>query len=107
MDGMADMILEHTWSFLKDFPMIDTVLSAKAKTQIGIGSASTFRSDYWVASLTGLAQFGGASDEEIEEAIAVALGITRDSLYLNGISCDHETFMGELAQVAELAQSGD
>ena len=62
--------------------------------------------------LTGLAQLAGASEEEIEEAIAVALGITRDSLYLNslylnGISCDPETFMGELAQVAELAQSGD
>ena len=57
--------------------------------------------------LTGLAQLRGASNEEIAEAIAVASGIAKDSLYLNGISYDHETFMGELAQVAEHAQSGD
>ena len=57
--------------------------------------------------LTGLAQRGGASDEEIAEAITVASGVARDSVYLNGIAYDHETFMGELAQVAEHAQSGD
>ena len=107
MEGMADMILEHTWSFLKDFLMIDTALSAKTKALIGIGSASTLRCDYWVPFLTGLAQLGGASDEEIAEAITVASGVARDSVYLNGIAYDHETFMGELAQVAEHAQSGD
>ena len=50
--------------------------------------------------LTGLAQLGGASDEEIAEAIAVASGVARDSVYLNGISYDHGQFMDELAQVA-------
>ena len=57
--------------------------------------------------LTGLAQLGGASDEEIAEAIAVASGVARDSVYLNGISYDHGQFMDELAQGAEHAQSGD
>ena len=57
--------------------------------------------------LTGLAQLGGASDEEIAEAIAVASGVARDSVNLNGISYDHGQFMDELAQVAEHAQSGD
>ena len=46
MDGMGDMILEHTWSFLKDFLMVDTALSSKTKALIGIGAASTFRCDY-------------------------------------------------------------
>ncbi|MQG00689.1 MAG: carboxymuconolactone decarboxylase family protein [SAR202 cluster bacterium] len=107
MEGMADMILEHTWSFLKDFLMIDTALSAKTKALIGIGSASTLRCDYWVPFLAGLAQLGGASDEEIAEAITVASGVARDSVYLNGIAYDQATFMGELAQVAEHVQSGD
>ena len=87
--------------------MIDTVLFAKAKALIGIGSASTFRCDYWVPSLTELAQLGGVSDEEIADAIAVASGVARDSVYLNGIAYDNVTFMWELAQVAEHAQFGD
>ena len=58
-------------------------------------------------SLTELAQLGGVSDEEIAEAIAVASGVARDSVYLNGIAYYHATFMGELRQVAEHAQSGD
>ena len=32
MDGMPNMVLEHTWAFLKDFLKVDTVLSAKNKT---------------------------------------------------------------------------
>gem|GEM_PF-928457 len=39
MDGMLDMVLEHTWAFLKDFLKVDTVLSAKNKALIGIGVA--------------------------------------------------------------------
>lgn len=39
MDGMPDMVLEHTWAFLKDFLMVDTALSAKNKALIGIGVA--------------------------------------------------------------------
>ena len=31
MDGMLDMVLEHTWAFLKDFLKVDTVLSAKTR----------------------------------------------------------------------------
>ena len=46
MDGMPDMVLEHTWAFLKDFLMVDTALSAKNKALIGIGAASTFRCNY-------------------------------------------------------------
>ena len=46
MDGMPDMVLEHTWAFLKDLLMVDTALSAKNKALIGIGAASTFRCDY-------------------------------------------------------------
>ena len=39
MDGMPNMVLEHTWAFLKDFLKADTVLSAKNKALIGIGAA--------------------------------------------------------------------
>ena len=46
IDGRPDMVLEHTWAFLKDFLMVDTALSAKNKALIGIGAASTFRCDY-------------------------------------------------------------
>tara|TARA_B100001013_G_scaffold299073_1_gene200119 strand:+ start:67 stop:252 length:186 start_codon:yes stop_codon:yes gene_type:complete len=58
-----------------------------------------------VPFLTGLAQLSGASPEEIDEAITVASGVARDSVYLNGVGYDHSTFMDELAQVAEHAQS--
>ena len=44
-------------------------------------------------SLTELAQLGGVSDEEIADAIAVASGVARDSVYLNGIAYDNVTFM--------------
>ncbi|MDP6073309.1 MAG: hypothetical protein QGG34_17455 [SAR202 cluster bacterium] len=46
MDSMPDMILEHSWAFLKDFLMVDSALSAKTKALIGIGASSTFRCDY-------------------------------------------------------------
>ena len=105
MGGMSDMNLEHSWGFLKDFLMVDTALSAKTKALIGIGASATFRCDYWIPFLTGLAQLSGASPEEIDEAITVASGVARDSVYLNGVAYDHGTFMNELAQVAEHAQS--
>jgi len=59
-----------------------------------------------VPFLTGLAQLSGASDQEIQEAIVVASGVARDSVYLTGVAYDHGTFMNELAKVAEHAQSG-
>ena len=59
--------------------------------------------------MTGLAQLSGASDQEIQEiqeAIVVASGVARDSVYLTGVAYDHGIFMNELAKVAEHAQSG-
>ena len=51
--------------------------------------------------MTGLAQLSGASQDEIQEAVLVAAGVGRDSLYLNGIAYDHGQFMSELQQIAE------
>ena len=56
--------------------------------------------------MTGLAQLSGATDQEMQEAIVVASGVARDSVYLTGVAYDHGIFMNELAKVAEHAQSG-
>ena len=54
--------------------------------------------------MTGLAQLSGATDDEIQEAVIVASGVGRDSLYLSGMSYDHDKFMSELQQIAEHVQ---
>lgn len=51
--------------------------------------------------MTGLAQLSGATEDEIQEAVLVASGVGRDSLYLAGINYDHGQFMRELQQIAE------
>ena len=51
--------------------------------------------------MTGLAQLSGASEDEIQEAVTVAAGVGRDSIYLNGISYDQGQFMNEPQQIAE------
>ena len=50
--------------------------------------------------MTGLAQLSGASQDEIQEAVLVAAGVGRDSIYLNGIALDLDQFMNELQQIA-------
>ena len=81
----------------------DTKLNGKTKELIGLAVAAQIPCTYCIYFHTAAAKANGASDEEINEAVAMA-AITRHwSTVLNGMQVDLAAFKGDTDTVLKLA----
>jgi len=90
-------MLPAFWMQLKSFQMSpDTKLDMKSKELIGLAVAAQIPCEYCVIFHTEAARMNGATDQEIQEAVAMA-AITREaSTLLNGLQIDKAQFRRDL-----------
>lgn len=100
MQAYPEDALPGAWAQMKALELSpDTALSGKEKELIGLGVAAQIPCDYCVYFHTRAAKLHGATDEEIEEAIAMS-AITRHwSTVLNGSQIEEEQFRAQTDEI--------
>lgn len=88
------------WNAVREFQLSEnTHLDGKTKELIGLGVASQIPCHYCVEFHTEAARLGGASEQEIQEAIFMASLTRMGSTLLNGSNLDQATFDKDLKQI--------
>ena len=92
------------WAEMKSLQMNPhTALSGKEKELIGLAVASQIPCQYCIYAHTDAAKANGATDEEVNEAIAMAALTRHWSTFLNGAQIDMEGFKKEYAAAMKYA----
>lgn len=92
------------WAAMRDQEMSDTALDAKTKSLIGIAVAAQIPCRYCLIADTAFARLGGATDEEIAEAITMAAVTRFFSTILNGGEVEMQAFEADVAKLVEGAK---
>jgi AhpD family alkylhydroperoxidase len=96
--------LPGAWAELKAIEISEeTALSPKEKALIGIAVAAQIPCQYCVWLDTKSAYLAGATDEEIQEAVAMSALVRHWSTIFHGNQVDFETFKAEFANMAKAA----
>jgi AhpD family alkylhydroperoxidase len=94
--------LPGAWTEMRDVQMSSaTALSDKHKSLIGLAVASQIPCAYCVVADTEFAKLAGASEREINEAIAMAALTRHWSTYLNGVQADEVAFKRDVERVVK------
>lgn len=89
--------LPGAWAEVKAIELSDkTALSPKVKSLISLAVAAQIPCSYCIWSDTENAKRAGATDEEIQEAVAMAALTRHWSTVFNGMQVDFETFKKEM-----------
>ena len=100
-ESLPDDTIDGEWALFKRFELGETSIPAKYRELIGIAVASALHCWYCSQFHTALAQFHGASEAEIQEAVHLATLTSGWSTYLNGLLFDHDQFMKQLKEIGE------
>lgn len=95
--------LPGAWAELKALEGENTALSAKQKALIGIAVAAQIPCQFCVWIDTKSAYLAGATDQEVQEAVATAAIARHWSTVFHGNQIDFETFKAEFAGLAKAA----
>lgn len=97
IETFPDGGLPGAWNEMKAVQFSgDTALSPKVKELIGLAVAAQIPCQYCVYFHAKAARAGGASDEEIKEAVAMAALTRHWSTVINGSQIDFATFRTEV-----------
>lgn len=95
--------LPGAWAEVKALEVGESALSAKEKALIAIGVAAQIPCQYCVWLDTRSAYLAGATDQEIQEAVAMAAIVRHWSTVLHGNQIDFETLKREFAELDKAA----
>jgi AhpD family alkylhydroperoxidase len=99
--------LAGAWKQMRDVEMNPkTALADKHKSLIGVAVASQIPCTYCLAADTEFAKLAGASEREINEAIAMAALTRYWSTYLNGSQTDEAAFKRDVDRLVKGAKKG-
>ncbi len=101
INSLADDVLESEWNLFKRFELSETLLPPKYKELVGLGIASVTHCWYCAQFHKAMAEFHGATEQEILETVHYAKFSTGWSTYLNGNIYDKDKFMKELRSIGE------
>jgi AhpD family alkylhydroperoxidase len=87
------------WEWMKAMGSNDAAVPAKYRALIGLGVASQIPCQYCAYAFTRRAKMAGATDEEVNEAIAQAAYIRHWSTMFYGIQMDLEAFKAEFEEI--------
>jgi AhpD family alkylhydroperoxidase len=97
IDSVADAALPGLWKTYVEFQgNPDTALDPKTKALVSLAVSAQIPCTYCVWQDTKSAQAAGATEDEIEEAVAMAAMTRAWSTIFNGMQVDFETFKAEL-----------
>jgi AhpD family alkylhydroperoxidase len=95
--------LPGAWAELKALESENTALSAKEKALIAVGVAAQIPCQYCVWLDTRSAYLAGATDQEVQEAVAMAAIVRHWSTVLHGNQIDIATLKQEFAEFDKAA----
>jgi AhpD family alkylhydroperoxidase len=101
INSIPDDALESEWTLFKRFELSETSLPPKYKELVGLAVASVLHCWYCANFHKALAEFHGATKDEIQEAVHYAKFTSGWSTYLNGTLYDKDKFMTELKNIGE------
>ncbi len=101
MKRIPESALPGAWVELRDFQFGATALPAKYKDLISVGIAGQIPCRYCVIADTEFAKADGATDEEIEEAIAMGALTRHWSTLFNGASLDEKAFKADIDKLVK------
>ena len=93
--------LAAAWREEKDVELGQTALDAKTKSLISLAVAAQIPCRYCIVADTEFAKIGGASDREINEAVAMASHVRNWSTMLNGLQVDKATFKKDIDKLVK------
>jgi AhpD family alkylhydroperoxidase len=97
--------LAGAWKELRDLEMSpSTALSSKHKSLIGLAVSSQIPCRFCIAADTEFAKAEGATEREIDEAIAMAAITSHWSTYLNGVQTDMAAFKRDVDRLVRIAK---
>lgn len=99
IDSLPDDVLESEWNLFKRFELSETLLPPKYKELVGVAVASVLHCWYCAHFHKAMAEFHGATETEIQEAIHYAKFSNGWSTYLNGNLYDRDKFIKELQSI--------
>jgi AhpD family alkylhydroperoxidase len=101
-----DVARAGAWRQMKEVQMNPhTSLSGKNKELVGLAVASQIPCRYCIVAHTEFAKLNGATDAEINEAIAMAALTRTMSTLLNGLQVDENQFRRDVAKLVKGAQA--
>jgi AhpD family alkylhydroperoxidase len=101
-----DVARAGAWREMRDVQLSPkTALSGKYKELVGLAVASQVPCRYCIVAHTEFAKLNGATDGEINEAIAMAAVTRNFSTMLNGLQIDENQFRRDVARLIKGAQA--
>lgn len=97
--------LPGAWAELKALESEGTALSAKEKALIAVGVAAQVPCQYCVWLDSRSAYLAGATDQEVQEAVAMAAIVRHWSTVLHGNQIDFDTLKQEFAEFDKAAMA--
>ena len=98
---LPDHLRASAWEWFKSTQSPDAAIPAKYSELISLGVASQIPCTYCVYAHTTKAKMLGATDAEIQEAVASAAGTRHWSTVLNGTGVEFEEFKAEWDKILE------
>lgn len=96
MKSLPEAALPGAWIEMKGLQARNTALDVKSKELAGLAVAAQIPCSYCIYFHTQAAKAAGASDAEIQEAIAIAAVTRHWSTFLNGTQADETVFRREV-----------
>lgn len=97
-----DQAIAGAWRELRDVELNpDTALSQKDKSLIGLAVAAQIPCRYCLIADTQFAKLAGATDAEIQEAIAISANTRHWSTWLNGAQVDKARFKKDVKRLVK------
>jgi AhpD family alkylhydroperoxidase len=93
------------WKAMKDVELAPGALAGKHKSMIGIAVASQIPCRFCLIADMEFAKLDGATEAEINEAIAMAAFTRQMSTFLNGMQVDLPQFRADLSRLVKGAQA--
>jgi AhpD family alkylhydroperoxidase len=101
LENYPDHLRASAWEWFKATQSPDAAIPAKYSELISLGVASQIPCNYCIYAHTTMAKMLGATDAEIQEAVASAANTRHWSTVLNGTGVEFEEFKAEWDKILE------
>jgi AhpD family alkylhydroperoxidase len=103
--AVPDSTLELEWELMKRTQFEEGAIPNKFRELIGLAVSAATKCRFCVFFHTEMARLNGATDAEIQDALAYAKSSTGWSTYVNGLQIDFEQFKDEIRKACEFMES--
>jgi AhpD family alkylhydroperoxidase len=103
---MPQLMVASWWEQTKAISFGPTALDGKTKELIGLAVAASIPCEFCVLFHTEAARLNGATDQELQEAVAVSSMTRGGSVVLHGVQVDKVQFKKDVERIVKTARAG-